>query len=134
MGIEGKVAKVLNTRDLVINKGESDGVCKGMLFQVIQPDEPIWDPDSGVELGVLARDKIKVRVVDLRPHFAVAKTYETYSAREPSEVQQAMSRLAGRTVTRVRKILTESPEQDGDTIGVAGSTVNVGDPVVQIVT
>ena len=132
MPIQGKVAEILNERDLVINRGESDGVCKGMLFQVTQPDVPIRDPDSGVELGVLVRDKIKVRVVDLHPHFAVAKTYETYSARVPSEIQQTLSRLGGRTVTRVRKILNESSEQDGDTIGMEGSTVKVGDSVVQI--
>ncbi len=134
MPIQGKVAAVLNSRDLVINKGENDGVSEGMMFQVTQPDVPIRDPDSGHELGVLVRDKIKVRVVELHPHFSVAKTYETYSASVPSEVQQAMSRMAGRTVTRVRKILSESSEQDGDTIGMEGSTVKIGDPVVQIAT
>lgn len=132
MAIQGKVAAILNERDLVINRGENDGVSEGMLFQVTQPDVPIRDPDSGLELGVLVRDKIKVRVVELHPHFSVAKTYETYSARVPSEVQQALSRFSGRTVTRVRKILTESSEQEGDTIGREGSTVYVGDPVVQI--
>ena len=132
MAIQGKVAAILNERDLVINRGESDGVSEGMLFQVTQPDVPIKDPDSGIELGVLVRDKIKVRVVELHPHFSVAKTYETYSAREPSEVQQALSRISARTVTRVRKILTQSSELEGDTIGREGSTVYVGDPVVQI--
>jgi hypothetical protein len=132
MAIQGKVAAILNERDLVINRGESDGVSEGMLFQVTQPDVPIKDPDSGLELGVLVRDKIKVRVVELHPNFSVAKTYETYSASVPSELQQTLSRKWGRTVTRVRKILTESAEQEGDTIGREGSTVYVGDPVVQI--
>ena len=134
MPIQGKVAAILNERDLVINRGRIEGVSEGMEFQVTQPDVPIRDPDSGADLGVLTRDKIKVRVVELHPHFSVAKTYETYSARVPSEVQQAMARFAGRTVTKVRKIVTESPEQDGDTIGREGSTVYVGDPVVQIET
>ena len=134
MLIQGKVAAILNERDLVINKGEKDGVSEGMPFQVTQPDVPIRDPDSGAELGVLTRDKIKVRVVELHPHFSVAKTYETYSARVPSEVQQAMSQFSGRTVTRVRKILNKSPEVGSDTIGQEGSTVYVGDPVVQIET
>jgi hypothetical protein len=134
MPIQGKVAAILNERDLVINKGLSDGVSEGMAFQVTQPDVPIRDPDSGANLGVLVRDKIKVRVVELHPHFSVAKTYETYSARVPSEIQQVLSQRLGRTVTRVRKILNESSEQDGETIGMEGSTVNIGDPVVQIVT
>ena len=134
MPIQGKVAAILNERDIVINKGEKDGVSEGMPFQVKQPDVPIRDPDSGAELGVLTRDKIKVRVVELHTHFSVAKTYETYSARVPSEVQQALSQFSGRTVTRVRKILTKSPELGSDTIGQEGSTVYVGDPVVQIET
>ena len=132
MIIRGKVAAILNERDLIINKGQNDGVSEGMPFQVTQPDVPVRDPDNGAVLGVLTRDKIKVRVVELHPHFSVAKTYETYSARVPSEVQQALSRFSGRTVTRVRRILTESSQQEGDTIGQEGSTVYVGDPVVQI--
>ena len=132
MPIQGKVAAILNTRDLVINKGEYDGVSEGMLFQVTQPDVPVNDPDSGVELGVLIRDKIKVRVVEVYPRFSVAKTYETYSAHIPSVYEQAEAASRGRTVTRVRKIIIEPEEQKTVTIGVEGSTVSIGDPVVQI--
>ena len=132
MPIQGKVAAILNTRDLVINKGEYDGVSEGMLFQVTQPDVPINDPDSGVELGVLVRDKIKVRVVEVYPRFSVAKTYETYSAHIPSVYEQAEAASRVRTVTRVRKIIIEPEEQKTVTIGVEGSTVSIGDPVIQI--
>ncbi len=132
MPIQGKVAAILNERDLVINKGQEDGVSEGMQFQVTQPDVPIRDPDSGVELGVLVRDKIKVRIVESHPQFSVAKTYETYSAQVPSVYEQAELASRGRTVTRVQKIIIESPGQNTDTIGQEGSTVKVGDPVVQI--
>jgi hypothetical protein len=132
MPIQGKVAAILNERDLVINKGENDGVSEGMLFQVTQPDVPVRDPDSGVELGVLVRDKIKVRVIELHEQFSVAKTYETYPAHVPSAFEQAESISRGRTVTRVRKIISESDGQSTVTIGIEGSTVNIGDPVVQI--
>lgn len=133
MPIQGKVAAILNERDLVINRGENDGVSEEMLFQVTQPNVPITDPDSGVELGVLVRDKIKVKVVEVHPQFSVAKTYETYSAHVPSLYERAESTSRGRTVTRVRKIIIESPGQNTDTIGQEGSTVKVGDPVVQII-
>lgn len=132
MTIKGKVAAILNERDLIINKGKNDGVSEGMPFQVTQPDVPVRDPDSGADLGVLTRDKIKVKVFDVHPQFSVAKTYETYSAHVPSEAQRALSQLRGGTVTRVRKIFDKSSEQEGDTIGREGSTVYVGDPVVQI--
>ncbi len=132
MPIQGKVAAILNARDLVINKGRNDGVSEGMEFQVTQPDVPILDPESGASLGVLTRDKIKVRVVEVHPQFSVAKTYETYSAHVPSAFEQAEPLSRGRTVTRVRKIITESPGQNTSIIGQEGSTVKVGDPVVQI--
>lgn len=132
MPIQGKVAAILNARDLVINKGRNDGVSEGMEFQVTQPDVPILDPESGVSLGVLTRDKIKVRVVEVHSQFSVAKTYETYSAHVPSAFEQAELLSRRRTVTRVRKIITESPDQNTSIIGQEGSTVNVGDPVVQI--
>ena len=131
MTIRGKVAAILNERDLVINKGGNDGISEGMPFQVTQPDVPVIDPDSGAELGVLCRDKIKVKVVEVHPQFSVAKTYETYSApdlslgrSEPGGVQ--------RMVTRARKILTEKSDPKTVVIGATGSTVNIGDPVIQI--
>lgn len=133
MPIQGKVAAILNERDLIINKGENDGVSEGMPFQVTQPDVPVRDPDSGADLGVLTRDKIKVKVYDVHPQFSVAKTYETYSAYLPSASEQAELASRGRIVTRVRKIIIDSLGQNTNTIGQEGSTVRVGDPVVQIV-
>lgn len=135
MAIQGKVAAILNSRDLVINKGANDDVSEGMLFQVTEPNVLIEDPDSGVALGVLAMDKIRVRVFEVHPQFSLAKTYETYSAREPSTFERTMANVVsttGRTVTRVRKIIMEPEGQKTVTIGVEGSTVNIGDPAVQI--
>ena len=131
MSIQGKVAQILNERDLVINKGANHGVTDGMLFQVTQPDVPINDPDSGAELGVLARDKIKVKVFEVYPLFSLAKTYETYrtSVLPPAEVALEMMR---RTVTRTRKIIIPDPLHKSVIIDAEGSTVNIGDPVVQI--
>ncbi len=131
MSIRGKVAVILNGRDLVINKGSEDGIIEGMRFIVIQHDVPIIDPDSGSELGVLTREKIRVRVYEVQPKFSVAKTYETYSAPDPSGDRMGRGGIP-RMVTRERRILTESSNPKTVTIDVTGSTVNIGDPVVQI--
>ena len=133
MSIHGKVAAVLNERDLVINKGFDDGVSEGLSFRVTQPNVSITDPDSGVELGVLTREKIRVKVFEVHPKFSVAKTYETFSAPEPSAFEFANALHRRKTVTKVRKILIEPEEQKTVTIGAEGSTVNIGDPVVQII-
>lgn len=131
MSIQGKVAQIINERDLVINKGSDHGVTDGMTFQVTQPDVPIRDPDSGAELGVLRRTKIKVKVFEVHPLFSVAKTYETYRAPALSPTEMALETMR-RTVTRTRKIIIPDPLHNSVIIDAEGSTVNIGDPVIQI--
>ncbi len=77
MAIEGKVAAVLNDRELVINKGESSGVKPGMIFGVPEERE-IQDPDTKEELGSVEIIKIRVKVVDVKPKMSICRTYETY--------------------------------------------------------
>jgi len=61
--IRGKVARILNSRELVINVGSKDGVAVGMKFDVLEPKrEEIKDPDTGEVLGSLARPKVRARV------------------------------------------------------------------------
>lgn len=132
MGIEGKIARVLNTRELVINRGSEHGVDQDMKFAVMEPRFSITDPDTHESLGYVEREKIRVRVFEAYPKFSLARTYETYTAHVPSAYDQAELASRGRTVTRVRKIIIESPDQNADTIGQEGSTVKVGDPVIQV--
>ncbi len=134
MGINGKIAKVLNTRELVINRGSEHGVVQDMEFAVMEPQFSILDPDTNESLGYVEREKIRVRIFETYPKFSLARTYETYAAHIPSAYEQAELTSRGRTVTRVRKIIIESHEQNTVTIGQEGSTVKIGDPVVQIVT
>jgi hypothetical protein len=132
MSIQGKVANILNERDLVINKGSEDGVSEGMFFKVTQPDVPVRDPDSGTELGVLTREKIRVRVFEIHPRFSVAKTYETYKAPVPSVAETAIAAFRSQMVTRTRKIIAEPSPNKRVTIDVEGSSVSIGDTVIEI--
>ena len=132
MAIEGKIASILNERDVVINKGSDDGITEGMRFKVNDPAVKISDPDTGDELGTMRREKIRVKVMELQPRFSIAKTYETYTAPMSSVATQVADAFRSRMVTRVRKIILEPPDQKTVTIDVTGSTVNIGDPVVQI--
>lgn len=76
--IEGKVASVLNERELAINIGSEHGVTAGMKFKVLA-DKPteILDPESGESLGSLDRDKVRVKAVDVQARFSVCRTYKT---------------------------------------------------------
>ncbi len=50
--IRGKVAKVLNSREVALNIGEEQGVRIGMVFEILSPvGDVIEDPDTGDTLG-----------------------------------------------------------------------------------
>jgi hypothetical protein len=77
---DGKVAQVLNERELVINIGRADGVQRGMKFAVLaaKPTE-ITDPDTGEVLGELDREKVRVKITEVHANMAVARTYESWT-------------------------------------------------------
>jgi hypothetical protein len=76
--IEGKVAEIISTRELAINRGSDDGVREGMRFEVLDPAAiEIEDPDTGAKLGSIVTIKIRVRVTMAERKYAIAETYET---------------------------------------------------------
>lgn len=76
--IKGKVAKILNTRELVLNIGSDAGVVMGMVFSILDKSgEDIRDPESGRVLGSLHREKVKVRVNAVQQNMSVAITFNT---------------------------------------------------------
>ncbi len=76
--IEGKVAQVLNARELVINVGTRSGVRVGMTFAVLaETPLEIRDPDSGISLGEIDREKVRVRATEVRDSFTICKTFQT---------------------------------------------------------
>lgn len=76
--IKGYVAKILNTRELVINKGSSDGVKIGMVFTVYDKNgENIKDPKTGDILGSIKRPKVEVKVTLVEPKLCIAQTFKS---------------------------------------------------------
>lgn len=134
MAIAGKVAQILNERDLVINQGAENGVVEGMKFKVSEPEVAITDPDTQALLGVLTREKIRVMVSEVYPRFAVAKTYETYPARKPANFVYAADALSSGSVavSEVRKLKFGPAAAGWPFIDATGSSVSIGDPVVQL--
>ena len=129
--IEGKVAKILNSRELAINRGSDDGVLQGMKFEVIDDSDEILDPDTNDSLGTFKRVKIRVRAVEVYQRFSIARTYETYQVTEPSpfdtDTTATVASIFSKTVTKVRTISSsETDYEEGR------GHVQVGDKVVQI--
>jgi len=74
--IRGKVARILNSRELAINVGSIDGVMLGMQFDVLEATGvDIKDPDTGETLGSVRRAKIRVEVVKVQGRLSVASTF-----------------------------------------------------------
>lgn len=124
--IEGKVAKILNPRELVINKGSADGVEDQMRFEVVEESQEVLDPDTDEVLGNIRRVKVRVRAVEIYPRFSIARTYETYEA--PNFAEAFAKVMAPRTVTQVKTISTSPDAEYEDGKGFVG----IGDKVVQI--
>ena len=76
--IRGKVASILNSRQVAINRGEVDGVRRGMRFNILSEAVDVKDPDSGVLLGTIQQAKICVEVKSVYPNMAVAATFKKH--------------------------------------------------------
>lgn len=126
--IEGKVAAIVNSRELAINRGRDHGVTEGMRFEVMEtPDTQIIDPETHESLGTIELVKIRVRVTVVEARFSIAETYETIGGGLTPIF--AYSALLG-TTPRLRTLNTDDalvkPLAEG------GSFVKRGDIVRQI--
>ena len=130
MTIEGKVANVINRRELIINRGSEHGVVEGMVFKVMDLNLRVMDPESKEILGTLEREKIRVRVSEVQPRFSIARTYETYQIAEPSIPGTIGSLFGSRTVTKVRTLETETELVQSPMENVA--SVKSGDSVIEL--
>ena len=100
MTVEGKVAKILGKGEIVLNRGSSHGVRKGMLFEVFAPEgEEVWDPDTGETLGTVEDVKAKAEVTEVKERLAVARLQnmqETpFGAVDIGEMQESLQRMFG---------------------------------------
>ena len=76
--IEGKVARVIDSRSLVINRGRQAGVQIGMRFSIVIKDgTTIPDPDTGEPLGTIDLQKTVVKVIEVQENLSVARTFRT---------------------------------------------------------
>jgi len=74
--VEGRVAAILNARELAINIGRKHGVCLGMKFAVLaETPLEIRDPISGEVLDAVDREKVRVETTELRERISICRTY-----------------------------------------------------------
>ena len=78
--IRGKVAHILNSRELALNIGSEHGVELDMRFDVLDAaSENIRDPDTDAVIGSVYRPKVRVRILQVQEKISVASTYRSKS-------------------------------------------------------
>ena len=124
IGIEGKVAEIIDTVTVAINRGYEHGVEEGMRFIIYELGNEIEDPDTKESLGRFEYVKAKVEATNVNEKFSTAKTYETDTI--PTAI---MGVYAGQLVSRKLPLDDETK----DRLPKHPITrVKIGDPVRQI--
>lgn len=133
--IRGKVARILNSRELALNVGLEHGVELDMLFDVLDTNsENIQDPDTGAEIGSLYRPKVRVKVVDVQEKISVASTYRSRKINlggTGHSLQAWADMLAPPKWVREYETL-KTDEATWEDLDEEDSYVATGDPVVQV--
>ena len=136
--IRGKVARVLNAREIAINVGTENGVTVGMYFDVLDPHyEDIKDPDTGEVLGSFERPKVRVKIIHVQEKSSLATTYRKERVNIGGTRKNISLGPFARSLmppTWVEKYETlGKTEKTKDVLDEKDSYVNVGDPVVQTI-
>ena len=134
--IRGKVAKVLNSREIAINIGSANGVTEGMYFDVMSLDSgEIKDPVTNKVLGSIKRTKVRVRVTEVQEKWAVASTYERATVDSPASFGPfARSLMPASWINKYEiETLRKSDKFSPVDIDEDDSDVKVKDPVVQVI-
>ena len=134
--IRGKVARILNSRELVINVGSKDGVVVGMHFDVLDPKgEDITDPETGDVLGSLERPKVRVQIVMVQERLSVASTYKkkvvNIGGRGLGNIGFSELFMPPKYVSKYESLKTA--EETWEDLNEKESYVKTGDPVVQVI-
>lgn len=136
--IRGKVARILNSRELALNIGSKDGVQVGMYFDVMdQEHENILDPDTDEVLGSIERPKVRVRVMLVQDRLSLASTFKKKRINVGGSsglgvfaggLSEAL--MPANWVTRYETLKTE--EKTWENLEEKESYVKTSDPVVQV--
>lgn len=130
--IRGKVARVLNPREVAINVGTTNGVAVGMYFDIVGRAD-IKDPDTKEVLGSIDRPKVRVRITEVKERLSVASTYQGKRVNvggkgliSLGDFSRAL--MPPQWVTKYDTFHTEEKALEEE-----NNDVKTGDPVVQVI-
>lgn len=130
--LNGKVASIINERELAINIGATNGVLVGMKFKILanMPID-IVDPETNESLGQFDREKVRVEAVDIYPKYSVCRTYKIIAS--DSSYGSAQSIIAAFYGSRSRnETLRADKENKIPPLSEEESYIKIGDRVIEI--
>lgn len=89
------VAKLLDKRKLVINRGLNSGIALGQTFVVFERGEDVIDPATGESLGALELIKGKGHIIHVQDKMAILEL-ETPEQGRTKTLSEIMATLSGR--------------------------------------
>lgn len=130
--LEGRVAQILNERELVITIGSDAGVKPGMKFAVLS-ETPlnILDPTTGAILDVLDREKVRVEASEVRLRITVCRTFRTFGSAAIVD-RSALSTLFGTLGPLKHETLRVTDKSFPPPLAAEESYVKVNDRVVHV--
>jgi hypothetical protein len=74
MKINGKIIRIVDKTTVIINLGKNNGITYGSIFSILGNPEPIMDPFTKEELGLVSIVKSKVKAAQIHDKFTIAST------------------------------------------------------------
>ncbi len=75
--MKGKIIRILNHEEVLLNVGTKDGVKEGMNFVIISIGEQVIDPATREKLGAIETIKGKITITLTQERFSRARTLIT---------------------------------------------------------
>jgi hypothetical protein len=131
--IEGKVAKILDDRTLILNVGHAHGVAQGMVFCIYAPVEEVKDPDTGEPLGAWEAVKGYVQATHPQERLTVCRSYVPRSTETPKPEDRGTHTLSGELVAvSMMNAPQKQPPLSVNRTQISGTPqvqpISVGDP------
>jgi hypothetical protein len=96
--IEGKVAKILDEKTIVLNVGRAAGVEQGMVFCVYAPVDDVADPDTGESLGTWEAVKGYVQATHPQERLTVCRAFSPKPATSEDPKERGTHTLSSELV------------------------------------
>lgn len=131
-----KIAKIISTKQVVVNAGSNNGLEVGDTLEIIDKfgTDPVIDPDTGEELGTLDIPKGKVIVSKVYPNMAIADSPKVPRDAFTASLMTPNSDLANRLfgTNTMSKDLNVDPKQiTGGIPSPTNSPIRIGDVVIK---